>query len=77
MGKFRLFFFCPIVILVIFLRISTLPLSRLRKQNDGLSFSGSIEKSIEMIAIFDDDGDAELGAFFHCFLFCCCRLWQF
>lgn len=32
----------------------------LRKQNDGLSFSGSIEKSIEMIAIFDDDGDAEL-----------------
>ncbi|CAB9515833.1 Stress-induced-phosphoprotein 1 [Seminavis robusta] len=32
----------------------------LRKQNDGLSFSGSIEKSIEMIAIFDEDGDAEL-----------------
>ena len=32
----------------------------LRKQNDGLSFSGSIEKSVEMIAIFDDDGDAEL-----------------
>jgi len=32
----------------------------LRKQNDGLSFSGSIEKAVEMIAIFDDDGDAEL-----------------
>jgi len=32
----------------------------LRKQNDGLTFSGSIEKSIEMIAIFDSDGDAEL-----------------
>jgi Ca2+-binding EF-hand superfamily protein len=31
-----------------------------RKQNDGLSFSGSIEKSIEMIAIYDEDGDAEL-----------------
>ena len=32
----------------------------LRKQNDGLSFAASIEKSVEMIAIFDDDGDAEL-----------------
>jgi Ca2+-binding EF-hand superfamily protein len=32
----------------------------LRKQNEGLSFAGSIEKSIEMIAIFDSDGDAEL-----------------
>lgn len=32
----------------------------LRKQNDGLSFAGSIEKAVEMIAIFDDDGDAEL-----------------
>ncbi|CAB9515834.1 Stress-induced-phosphoprotein 1 [Seminavis robusta] len=31
-----------------------------RKQNEGLSFSGSIEKSIEMIAIYDEDGDAEL-----------------
>jgi Ca2+-binding EF-hand superfamily protein len=31
-----------------------------RKQNEGLSFAGSIEKSIEMIAIYDEDGDAEL-----------------
>lgn len=31
-----------------------------RKQNDGLSFSGSIERSVEMIAIYDEDGDAEL-----------------
>jgi len=31
-----------------------------RKQNEGLSFGGSIEKSIEMIAIYDEDGDAEL-----------------
>jgi Ca2+-binding EF-hand superfamily protein len=32
----------------------------LRRQNDGLSFASSIDKSVEMIAIFDDDGDAEL-----------------
>ena len=32
----------------------------LRKQNDGLTFSGAIEKSIEMIAIFDTNGDCEL-----------------
>lgn len=33
----------------------------LRKRNDGLSFTDSIQKSIEMIAIYDDDGDAELN----------------
>lgn len=33
----------------------------LRKRNDGLSFADSIQKSIEMIAIYDDDGDAELN----------------
>ena len=32
----------------------------LRKRNDGLSFNDAIQKSIEMIAIYDDDGDAEL-----------------
>ena len=32
----------------------------LRKRNDGLSFSDAIQKSIEMIAIYDEDGDAEL-----------------
>ena len=35
----------------------------LRKRNDGLSFSDAIQKSIEMIAIYDEDGDAELGTF--------------
>lgn len=33
----------------------------LRKRNDGLSFTDSIQKSVEMIAIYDDDGDAELN----------------
>lgn len=32
----------------------------LRKRNDGLSFDDAIQKSVEMIAIYDDDGDAEL-----------------
>lgn len=32
----------------------------LRKRNDGLTFSDAIQKSIEMIAIYDEDGDAEL-----------------
>lgn len=32
----------------------------LRKRNDGLSFGDAIQKSIEMIAIYDEDGDAEL-----------------
>lgn len=30
----------------------------LRKRNDGLSFNDAIQKSVEMIAIYDDDGDA-------------------
>ena len=33
----------------------------LRKRNDGLTFGGSIQKAIEYIAIYDDNGDAELG----------------
>jgi len=32
----------------------------LQKRNDGLSFGDAIQKSIEMIAIYDEDGDAEL-----------------
>lgn len=30
------------------------------KRNEGLSFSDAIQKSIEMIAIYDENGDAEL-----------------
>lgn len=32
----------------------------LRKRNEGLSFGDAIQKSVEMIAIYDEDGDAEL-----------------
>jgi Ca2+-binding EF-hand superfamily protein len=32
----------------------------LRKRNEGLTFGDAIQKSIEMIAIYDEDGDAEL-----------------
>lgn len=31
----------------------------LRKRNDGLTFSDAIQKSIEMIAIYDEDGDGK------------------